>query len=55
MKQKTMYVDSCPRGGSDPEAVSGSSTRYLDFSWKKSPAKEPSLKNESGVNPDSFF
>ena len=31
LKQKTTHVDSDPRDGSDPEAVSGSSTKYRNF------------------------
>ena len=35
MKQETMYVESCPRDNSDPEAVSGSSTKFLIITAKK--------------------
>ena len=37
-----MYVESCPRDGSDPEAVSGSSTMEEDLGKNKIVENKPS-------------
>ena len=55
MKQKTMYVEWYPRGDSDPEAVSGSSTNNLNFLWKEGLAKKLSFKIVLEVSPKTIF